>query len=285
MTEIQQLQKKALEILKDFDNFCVENNLRYFVIGGACIGIARSGKLIPWDDDIDIFMPRPDYEKLTEIWPHKGDKEKYTLCRTTKEENFHSIVTLLKDNNSTFINSHSVDQDIHHGYMIDILPIDGLAPTKFKQMVQFFNAAVFSLFNAQRLPDNQGGLVRTFAKILYFLFPSNNVKYKLWKRAEKNMIKYDFDSAEMITELASGFRYMGKEYDPKIFSDVAEFDVEGTTVKLPIGYKEYLTIAFGDYTKIPPKEDQIPKHNVVFMDMNTPYYEYKGIHYLKGDKK
>lgn len=281
--DIRKLQEKALEILDYFDGFCQEHKLIYFVIGGCCIGSQRYKGFIPWDDDIDVFMPREDYEKLTSLWPSHGDSKNYCLCRTTEDINYHSIVSLLKDNNTTFINSHSVCDDIHHGYMMDIIPIDGYAPTKLKRFFQVIHASIFSLFNAQRLPDNQGGAVRLMTRLLLAVLPSKKLRYKLWSHSEKKMSQYPISKSDYVSELATGFKYMKLKYPKEIFEKQLWVDFEGRKIPIPQGYDLYLTMAFGDYMVEPPLDKRVPKHKTVFTDMNTSYKAYKGIWYLNDE--
>ena len=278
------LQKKALEIFGYFEEFCKEHKLLYFVCGGGCIGAIRHQGFIPWDDDLDVFMPRPDYEKFTKLWETYGDHKNYTLCRTNEEVNYHDCGTLLKDNHTTFINSHSVNEDFHHGYMIDIIPLDGCAPTKTSRMIQMFWASVYSLYNAQRVPNNQGTLMKTLAPVLLFLVPSNKLKYKLWNYAQKKMSKYDFYNSEYITELVTGYKYMSLKYPKKVFEEQLFVPFETTEIPIPVDYETYLSMAFGNYMKMPPEDERNPKHKVVFLDLNTSYKEYKGIWYCKNDK-
>lgn len=278
---VSELQSKALEIYKYFENFCKTNNLRFFVCGGACIGAVRHQGFIPWDDDIDVFMPRPDYEKLYRIWPEKGDLNRFTLCRTDDEINYHDAGTLLKDNNTTFINQHSINEDIHHGYMMDIIPLDGKAPKGRARFMQKLYAMTYSLFNVQRLPDNQGKMNRFFAKIILGIFRSKILRSKIWHSCQEKMSKYDYDQAEYVTELVTGFAYMKNEYPKSIFADGQEVSFEHTTVRIPVGYDMYLRMAFGDYMKLPPEESRKPKHNVAFVDLNNSYVKYRGIEYLK----
>ena len=101
------LQAKSLEIFMYFQKICKENNLRYWVGGGTLIGALRHQGFIPWDDDIDVFMPRPDYEKFYSLWNQVGDLNHYALCRTTKEKNIHQTDMQLVDLTTTFINRHS----------------------------------------------------------------------------------------------------------------------------------------------------------------------------------
>ena len=73
---VRKLQKKELDMLLYFDQFCTEHDLTYFLCGGCCIGTVRNGGFIPWDDDVDVFMPRTDYERIKKLWKNNG---KYSI--------------------------------------------------------------------------------------------------------------------------------------------------------------------------------------------------------------
>ena len=110
---IQEIQSKLLEILLYFQKFCQENGLGFVLAGGTCLGAVRHKGFIPWDDDVDVFMLRDDYEKLCRIWDEKADTEHYSCVRSNDKFNIRHSATEIKDNNTTFINRHSVDLDIH----------------------------------------------------------------------------------------------------------------------------------------------------------------------------
>ncbi len=81
LEELKELQEKSIEILKVFADFCKKHHLLFYFCGGCCIGTIRHQGFIPWDDDIDLFMPREDYEKLTELWQEEMKETKYVFCR------------------------------------------------------------------------------------------------------------------------------------------------------------------------------------------------------------
>ena len=98
-------------------------------------------------------------------------------------------------------------------------------------------------------------------KTLLSLVPGNKLKNKIWKLAEKQMSKYDIENSTHITELCSGPGYMKLEYPKEIFEKAEYKEFEGYMLPLPIGYDKYLRMAFGDYMQLPPKEQQVPKHD------------------------
>lgn len=101
--DLRSLQLKSLEILLYFKKFCESHGLTFYFCGGCCIGAIRHQGFIPWDDDIDVFMPRDDYEKLFKIWDKYADTKRYSCCRTTREKFIGNVMTTVVDNNTEVI--------------------------------------------------------------------------------------------------------------------------------------------------------------------------------------
>lgn len=282
--QVNALQQKNLEILEYFKTICIENNLRFYFCGGCLIGTMRHKGFIPWDDDIDLFMPREDYEKLGEIWNTASINKNYIYCRTNQLKNYHHSGTSIKDVNTTFINSHSVNEDIEHAVGIEIVPIDGCAPTKFSRYMQLAYAMTFALFNTQRLPDNKGKFVRNMAKIAYFLVPSKNMRYQLWRYCEKKMSQYSYDGVDEVTELIGSLKGMLIKHPKLDFESSVWLPFENTQMPVMKGYHRYLTLIFDDYMKLPDKSERFAKHDTVYINLCNSYKNYKGIYYLKETK-
>lgn len=285
---LRKLQLKSLEMFKYMKKFCEENNLTVYFCGGCCIGTIRNHGFIPWDDDIDVFMPRESYNKLREIWNKKADTNRYE-CVIPSEQNFtRNLFITINDNNTTFIKTHQTDLDINLGIPIDILPIDGCPSSRVKRKIQKFWALIYSLYCAQMIPKNHGKIVEIIGTIMLAIVPFNKLRWKIARLAEKKMTKYKIEDCEYVTELCSGPRYMQNEYKKEWFENAIYKEFEGEMMPILVGYDNYLKMAFGDYMKLPPKEKQIPEHNVVYCDLENSYKKYKGIYYCKkknGGKK
>ena len=277
--DIRQLQDKLLEILLYFDGYCRENRLQYCLAGGCLIGIVRHHGFVPWDDDIDLFMPREDYERLTRIWAETGDLRRYAFCRTDKDRNYHDAGASIRDINTTEINRHSVDEDICHGIAIEIMPIDGCPKSKGKRLIQLFNACVYSLFNVQRLPDNKGGFIRFVSSVVYRVIKSPDRRFKIWKKAEKRMSRYSWDECSEVTELIGSFHGMLQRHDKSDFDMSTYLPFEGHQLPVMAGYKKYLKRIWGDYMQLPPVEKRVAKHDTVYTSTTEPYTDFKGILY------
>ena len=282
--KVEDLQNKMLEMLLYFDEFCRENSLKYYVCGGCLIGVVRHKGFIPWDDDIDLFMPRPDYERLAKIWNKKADIKKFVYCRTNREHIYHDGGASIRDIRTTYINRHSVNEDIEHGIALEIMPIDGCPTFFLSRWRQIINAFVFSLFNVQRLPDNKGKTIRVFSELIYKVVPSKNIRYTIWKHAEKEMTKYKWEDCQYVTELIGSIKGMLIRHPKQDFNKVILKEFEGYQIPVMAGYKRYLKEIWGDYMQLPPEEKRVAKHDVVYMDLNEPYTKFKGIYYC-NDKR
>ncbi len=283
--ELKGLQEKSLEMAKYFVKFCEEHNLLCYFCGGGCIGTIRHHGFIPWDDDLDLFMPRKDYERLAEIWNQEADTKRYILSKSSMNYHDRNLFLTIRDQNTTQIKPYQADLDIPQGIPLDILPLDGYPNSEWKRKVQVFWALIYSLYCAQTIPENHGGTMKMLGKIALGVVPFRKMRYLIWKFAEKQMIKYKIEDCEYITELCSGPYYMKKKYPKEAFEAAVYKDFEDTKMPIPVGYDSYLRIAFGDYMKMPPKEKQKAHHDSKFLDINHGYKQYKGVHYCVEDKK
>ncbi|MFR7821089.1 LicD family protein [Candidatus Pseudoruminococcus sp.] len=275
---LRKLQLKELDTLVYFKEFCDKNNLLFYLCGGCCIGSLRTGGFIPWDDDIDILMPRDDYEKLYKLWDN-GKQERFKLLRTDEKIFTGNIFTTIVDTETTCVKANQAHLDIPFGIMMDIFPIDGCPKGKFKRTMQKLNAMIYSLFLAQIVPENHGGIMALGSKFLLSIVRSPKAREKKWRNAERRMSKYKIADCEYITELCEGVHSMQPEYPKEWFASAVYREFEGLQMPIPVGYDLYLKKAFGDYMTLPPKDKQIPHHDMILVDTERSYKEV-----LKGKK-
>lgn len=275
---LRKLQLKELDTLVYFKEFCDKNNLLFYLCGGCCIGSLRTGGFIPWDDDIDILMPRDDYEKLYKLWDN--DKhERFKLLRTDEKIFTGNIFTTIVDTETTCVKANQAHLDIPFGIMMDIFPIDGCPKGKFKRTMQKLNAMIYSLFLAQIVPENHGRIMALGSKFLLSIVKSPKAREKKWRNAERRMSKYKISDCEYITELCEGVHSMQPEYPKEWFASAVYREFEGLQMPIPVGYDPYLKKAFGDYMTPPPEDKQKPHHDMILVDTERSYKEV-----LKGKK-
>lgn len=282
--ELEKLQKKNIEMAEYFVEFCKKHNLTCYLCGGGCIGTIRHQGMIPWDDDLDFFMPRRDYEKMWRLWKSENRNSQYRLEKSDANHVDHNLFVTIRDTETTLIKPYQKDLNITHGVALDVLPLDGYPDNKFQRKLQCFWALLYSLYCAQLVPENHGKKVAFIGKLALSLVPSKKLRYRIWKFAEKQMTKYPISECTGITELCSGPGYMRNWYPKEAFDKAIFLPFGDGEMPIPVGYDAYLKIAFGDYMQLPPKEKQVGHHDALFMDLDKSYKEYKGVYYCKEVK-
>ena len=275
-TDLKALQSKSLELLLKLDDFCRQYNKKIFVIGGGLIGAVRHGGFIPWDDDLDVFMLREDYEWLIENFNSLYPTDDLYFEKTTKEHYTRLQIGAVVDESTTFVKTRQKDlKDVHHGIRIDIIPLDYCPKSTFKRKMQILWALLYSMFIVGEAHSSKGKLLETVGKIALALFKTPRSRYFVWRFAEKRMSRFKEKDCENLTELCSWYQYMKNEYPKQDFSEIVYLPFEDAQIPAPCGYENYLKTAFNDYMTLPPEDQQVPKHEAEIIDVNVGYKNYK----------
>lgn len=267
--QLRELQIAELDGLNFFDDFCRSHRLTYYLCGGCLIGSIRNKGFVPWDDDIDVLMPRPDYEQFLKLYKKENPSERFKLLDADKERTYGNIFAVIADTNHTLVKEYQKDMDMPHGIPLDIFPIDGLASGKMARYVQYMWTMVYSLFRSGIVPKNQGGLLSFGSKVLLGIFRGKNVRYKIWRFAQKRMSRYSFETSENVAELCAGFYFMKKVYPRSIYDGICEVEFEGRNYLAMKNYDEYLQIPFGNYMELPPEEKRVAHHDIIELKLNV----------------
>lgn len=280
-TDLQALQKKCLEITLVFKEFCERHGLLFYLCGGGCIGAIRHNGFVPWDDDLDVFMPREDYETMCRLWVEEMDQEKYRLSRSDAEHFERSQLTAITDEETTFIKERQMDLCVAHGVRLEVLPLDGCPSGRFQRKMQLFWGLVYQIYINQEAPTSKGRLLEGIGRCMLFVVPGWKNRYKMAMFAQKKMTKYPISECDYITELCVRYNYMVNEYPKEIFASAVYHEFEGEMLPIPVGYDTYLKMAFGDYKKLPPADKRVPSHDGICIDLENSYKKYKGDYYPK----
>ena len=265
MSDIKIIQDKILSILKEFINICEENNLTYYALGGTLLGAVRHKGFIPWDDDIDIGMPREDYEKFKKVAPNFLPNNYKFLSEDTA--NYKKAFSVIRDDSTKIIMNYS-KEELVESLWIDIFPLDGMpaAPIKRKiheyrylyrrMMVQLsqFNSLVNQKKEDRPLVEK---LIITFANIVKI----EKVLSFDWaqKRYLKAIKRYSFNEAFSGNYTGA---YKLREIVPSdYFGEPILLKFEEIDLSCPRRYKEYLTAIYGEnYMQLPPEEKRVQHH-------------------------
>ena len=283
---LTELQQSILNIYKELKEVLDKNGLRYYAIGGTCIGAVRHRGFIPWDDDMDLVMPDSDYEKFVSIAKDVLPSHLEMLVRSDHPHD-PTVAGRVFDKNSTFIEAHEKKYpDEYKGVFVDILPMKGLPEDEdertryFKKMKRYMRLNEkrrCSFFYLKRVPTRTLWL----AALPYRVLPNSYWSDKIYKMQSQ----YTFDSSSMTGYTWS--LHIGKRYYPKsVFDEYIELPFEDTTVRCPKGYDEMLTAIYGEYMTIPPKDQQKGLHEETsFIDLKKPYSYYQKLYAQTGTLK
>lgn len=269
MTE---LQEKQFEILKCFIDICDKMNLTYYMVCGSALGAVKYNGFIPWDDDVDVAMPREDYrvfvEKAQKMLPENIFVQTY---KTDRE--FPQIFCKLRDSDTTFIEESAKNLNINHGVFIDVFPLDGYPENKFQQRIFEFRKRIYQseLLSAYQF-ERKGK-----SKILYQIYDMMGVSRRtaqIAEKYEKMISSYPVKTSKVICNHGN---WQGKlEYAPKgQYSKGLEIEFEKVKVRVPEQYDAYLRQKYGDYTKELPQEEQKGHHYYTICDLRRSYKLYQ----------
>jgi len=273
---MNELQKVMLASLKEFIRVCEKHGLRYYLITGSALGAVRHSGFIPWDDDIDVAMPRPDAMKLLAL---KDEfKAPYFLQHYTTDKQYVYPFMKLRNSATTYIENFMQYHKINHGIWIDIFIIDGMSKTKTLTNRRK-NARLWLLYyivyaaNFYQKPRGKKFLVQillTFVSILLWPFKINNW---LIKALDKSMQKIPFAEAELV----GAYMLWGgnKEAMPKdIYGPGIKMKFEDIEAVIPLKYDEYLKRRFGNYMELPPENKRYGHHHNVGESTTVGYKDF-----------
>ncbi len=122
---LNKLHETLIELLDEFVRICKKHNLKYTLVAGTVLGAVRHSGFIPWDDDIDVGMLRPDYEKFLEVAP-KELKDKYILDCFEQNKDYHLSFAKIKKNGTIFDEEAAHHMNNHKGIFLDVFPLDNV---------------------------------------------------------------------------------------------------------------------------------------------------------------
>lgn len=254
---LRKLQLEELRILKQIIEVCNKNNIRYYMLGGTFLGAIRHKGFIPWDDDIDIGIPRNDYEKFIKLFS-KYEKENLKL-----EKVEHKYFIRIVNNNILVKLNMGLDSEIT-GAWIDIFPLDGMPKKFLKKKIHMFRIlfwrAMFQFANFDKAVNMKNQKRPVHEKLLISIGKTCKLEsilknFNVEKSLDKCLKKYNYDEYEFVGNFMGAYKF--KEMFPKeIYDEVEKYDFEGIKLVAPKDYDFVLKQLYGDYMKMPPLEER-----------------------------
>lgn len=264
------MQYKLLKMLEWFDNYCTENGICYYVAGGTLLGAIRHKGFIPWDDDIDLILPRPDYEKLLLLFTEQ--KDDYVL-ETPYSGNSDYLYSFAKLYDTTTTLVERLKTKCRRGVYIDLFPLDGLGHTQSKAMKVFSKVDRLNMFLMTRTCAIREGrsFLKNMAIVLMRMIPQFIVNNKeLSIKVDKAAAQESYEDSMYVANLMGAYRE--KEIiEKRLLGKPTRYAFESIYVNGAENYEEYLTHIYGDWRKLPPKEKQVSHHDFCELDLERSY--------------
>ena len=255
---LQKHQMAALEILLEFRRVCEQLGLRYYLTAGTLLGAVRHGGFIPWDDDVDVVMPREDYDKFRHLAPQiLQDGFLYQSSET--EKNFPFYFAKLRKQGTYAEEPLSRSIDMEQGLFIDIFPLDkcpdgDMCATIFFKGMSLLYSAVMGRVCKEFVCGSKKKCVHFLLRILKLL--PNQWLFVLREMFRRGMGGYLFASGKRWCTVGGRHGYPRETYQKIWFERTAEVSFEKENFPAPSGWNELLKNMYGDYMRLPSPEER-----------------------------
>jgi len=245
--DMEILHERMLEIAKETDKICREHGWKCSLYGGSVIGAVRHNGFIPWDHDIDMAMPRKDYDKLVKYF-QTNTNEKIFFSTYETEPLYPNNWGKMRLNGTVFLEKELVGLPIHQGVFIDIHPIDNILPffLQFQVRATMFWNCVAQVkdkrYNGSKIKKNIYGIFSWLPHRVINILRGASMKMFKWFPT-----KYVYK----VAHANNGIYPIPRA----TFEDLIEHKFEDTTFYIPKNYDEFLTKRYGDYMQLPPESE------------------------------
>lgn len=253
---VNDMKKIQLDILRSFIWYCENNQLDYFLAAGTAIGAVRHQGFIPWDDDIDVMMPRSSYDKFLKNYIN----DQYEAYDCWRRDDYYYPFAKLVDRSTLLKEKTRVPTSF--GVYIDIFPIDVIPESKIEILYLKFQRNLIDLKITSKVAIEKKRTIwkRLILNIADYLFRNESLLDCV--REMDSLYKKYIDKQSKYMYVISFF-FLDRTPMPKeVYSDFVYCIFEGIKCRLPIGNDMILRDIYGDYMKLPPIEEQVNRHDV-----------------------
>ena len=273
--KMKKIWKVELAMLDEVGRICKKHGLTWFLVHGSLLGAIRHKGFIPWDDDLDIAMPRADYDRFLEVAAGELREPLSLHTPQTETDLFWGGFARIRNNRTTGIETRELGHKGNLGIWMDVLPLDICTMDEKK-----FDRKEKKIRRCHRLllARIYGKDYRSYGDMKPFLWRFYRLQARLFdhtslcRRLERAMRLYTDEHSEDVA-IFSGY-YKHRRLSAADFQSTVNLTFEGRSLPAPVGYENYMFMSMGkDYLKYPPEEERKPKHRGIF-DPEKPYGEY-----------
>lgn len=275
--EMKKIWAVELDLLAKFIDVCERYGLCYFADGGTLLGAVRHKGFIPWDDDVDVMMPRKDYNKLFEIASQEFQYP-YFFQNTLTENGFFRTHAQLRNSSTTGFIEIDSKKDINRGIFLDIFPLDGVPDSRVKQWMLKKRIETEKKILAYEYDRDYEQLPlkgKINYKLVHAFFKVISFKKFFNRFNQKTLAKYSQKPTRLVGDLSLKWRE-NVHWKAEWFDGYVLLQFEKLQIRVPLFYKEVLAHQYGDFMRLPAdvKAANGRSHGNVTFDPEVPYTEY-----------
>ena len=267
---LRQLQQTELDILKLIDGICRRNGIRYSLYFGTMLGAARHGGFIPWDDDLDVCMSRPEYERFLRVWEEERPAG-YLLQNKENTPGFTQTFTKIRKEHTCFVQFEWEKGRYHTGIFVDIFPLDRTPEGGLARKLFLWDGMIYQLFTREFVPPKGSRLQKTVSRVLLALVPKG-LRASLRARKLKRIRRYEDrkDLPRVGLQTLHGLRH---PLPADLLEEFTEIPFEDGTFPCFAGWKTYLERAYRAPWQLPPEEKRVWTHHPIVLDFRRDWEE------------
>lgn len=268
MESVEKIHQVDLDIVKHVVAICEKYNLKYFMLGGTMLGSIRHRGFIPWDDDIDLGMPRRDYERFLEVCEAELPAH-LQVVNYKNTPTYQYYITRIQDTNVKVIEDRIGNDAKNTFASIDIFPIDGTPNNSLLRKIYFFRVLTHRALMSLHYKDSidrkrkRGFVERIFLSIMEKI-PFERIidPYKEKEKIDKLLSSQNIETSNYIGNIMGAYRT--REIVPKEwYGKGTKYPFEDIELVGLDNYEDYLTFTYGDYMQLPPEESRKTHFSIV----------------------
>ncbi len=259
-----------IDLYLEFERVCKEHNLRYYAIGGTLLGAVRHKGFIPWDDDIDICMPRKDYDILCNQL-YSEFKSPYFLQTPKTSPGYYISFAKFRNSNTTSISLPFKNAMFNQGVAIDIFPLDYSIPEEADEYSERINESIMKCSSYMKRGSEAYLNTRQLENYKKYQTDDPLSEFEKLTKLATRIEKSDYLAVAVCTV------YPAKRlvWPADCFESTVMMDYENIKMSVPAGWDQVLKIGFGNYMEFPPVDKRGCWHTGYFLDLDKSYLEYQ----------
>ena len=247
ITDIGELRAIQVGILDEIHRFCMQHGITYFLSSGTLIGAVRHKGYIPWDDDLDLYMPRADYERFLQTYTDEHGI--YRVLDPKREEHYFYTFGKVVDTRTLMVERETEGYEI--GVYVDLFPVDYVTDD-MEERCRIFKKKKL-LYKIRRCKMSKNNYLRS--RLAYLCYKYLPVPLTVINRKIEQLTVRTEPTATVCNMTEAGPGIEGC-FPASVIASSVDIEFEGKLYKTMVGYKEYLTKTYGDYMQLPPVEQR-----------------------------